>query len=260
VLLTAGAAQSNHVRATASAARASGMECIAVLSEVAPKTVAEGNLVLDDLLGARVVWTTRAELAATIESTIARLEADGRRPYSIPLGGSSAIGASAYATCASEIELALDAARSARPLVVTAVGTGGTYAGLAAGFGDHGRVLGVDVGAVANVADTLGDLTDAVADLIGNPRPTGSLQLDRSQTVAPYGEPTDAVFAALRLVAENEGVVLDPVYSGRAMAALVDGARTGAFDGEATIVFVVTGGMPALFTSRYADRFTIQTY
>jgi D-cysteine desulfhydrase family pyridoxal phosphate-dependent enzyme len=258
VLVTAGAAQSNHVRATGSAACASGLDCVAILAEPEPKTIAEGNLVLDDLFGTRIVWTTGSRRPAAIAATIDRLRAEGRRPYWIPLGGSSPVGAAAYATCATEIELALDAAGSSRPLVVTAVGTGGTHAGLVAGLGDHSRVHGVDVAAVPDVASAIPPLADAVADLLGREHPTGRLRLDSSQAGVPYGEPTDAVFDALRLVATTEGVVLDPVYSGRAMAALIDRARAGEFDDEPTIVFVHTGGMPALFTARYADRFAIR--
>ncbi len=257
VLVTAGAAQSNHVRATGSAACASGLHCVAVLAESEPSTVPEGNLVLDDLFGIEVVWTTVPERYRAFDATVERLRAEGRRPYEIPLGGSSPVGAAAYATCATEIELALDAAGSARPLVVTAVGTGGTHAGLAAGFGDHSRVLGFDVAALPTIDRVVAPLADAVADLLGRPRPVGDLRLDRSQATAAYGEPTEAVFEALRLVAETEGMVLDPVYSGRAMAGLIDAARRRTLDDESTIVFVHTGGMPALFTSRYRERFSV---
>lgn len=257
VLVTGGAAQSNHVRATGSAARASGLDCVAVLAEAAPKTVPEGNLVLDDLFGIEIVWTTSAERHTAFDETIESLRSQGRRPYPIPLGGSSPIGAAAYATCSTEIELALDAAGSVRPLVVTAVGTGGTHAGLVAGFSDHARVQGYDVAAVATVNEDIPPLADAVADVLGHPRPTGALRLDRSQAATPYGEPTDEVFEAIRLVAHTEGMVLDPVYSGRAMAGFMAGVGRNEFAGEGTIVFIHTGGMPALFTERYRPRFSV---
>ncbi len=259
VLVTAGAAQSNHVRATGSAARASGLDCVAVLAEREPRTVAEGNLVLDDLFGIEVVWTTVAERHRAFDDTMSRLREAGRNPYPIPLGGSSAIGAAAYASCATEIELALDAAGSVRPLVITAVGTGGTYAGLAVGLGDYRQVLGFDVAAIPEVERSVPPLADAVADLLGRDSPSGQVRIDRSQAAVPYGEPVDAVFDALRLVARTEGVILDPVYSGRAMAGFVAGCERGDFDDDATIVFVHTGGMPALFTARYASRFTMPT-
>ncbi len=258
ILVTAGAAQSNHVRATGSAARASGLGCVAILAEVEPKTVPEGNLVLDDLFEIDIVWTSLQERHQAFGATVERLRREGHRPYAIPLGGSSPVGAAAYATCATEIELALDAAGSARPLVVTAVGTGGTHAGLAAGFGDHQRVQGYDVAAIATVDIDIPLLADAVADRLGHPRPIGTLRLDRSQAQVPYGQPTDAVFEALRMVAGTEGVVLDPVYSGRAMAGFIAAAGRGEFDDESTVVFVHTGGMPALFTSRYRDRFRVR--
>ncbi|MEZ5228143.1 MAG: hypothetical protein R2710_16165 [Acidimicrobiales bacterium] len=107
--------------------------------------------------------------------------------------------------------------------------------GLAAGFGDHSRVQGYDVAAVPTVDAHIAPLADAIADLLGQERPTGEVRLDRSQASVPYGEPTDAVFEALRLVADTEGVVLDPVYSGRAMAGLIGGRGTGEFTlGETT--------------------------
>ncbi len=228
-----------------------------MLAEAEPKTVPEGNLVLDDLFGIEIVWTTAKERHDAFAATVERLREEGRRPYAIPLGGSSPVGAAAYATCATEIQLALDAAGSDRPLVITAVGTGGTHAGLAVGLGDHSRVQGYDVAAVPTVDLDIPPLADAVADRLGQSRPIGQLRLDRSQAEVPYGRPTDAVFEALRLVATTEGMVLDPVYSGRAMAGLIAAAARGEFDDEKTVVFVHTGGMPALFTARYRDRFHV---
>ncbi len=255
VLVTGGAAQSNHVRATGAAARAAGLRCVAVLAErEAPRTV-EGNLVLDDLFGIEVVWCRPAERRDVQRRTVEALRVDGCSPYSIPLGGSSPVGAAAYADAADEIVGALD---GHIPLVVTAVGTGGTHAGLAVGLGAHDRVLGVDVAAVAGVASAIGPLADAAARHLGRPAPTGEVRLDTSQATPAYGEPYDELFDTIRLVADTEGLVLDPVYSGRAMTGLRAALANGRVDTGERIVFVHTGGLPALFTDRYAHRFAVR--
>ncbi len=259
VLVTVGAAQSNHVRATASAARMAGMECVAVLAEREPKTSAEGNLVLDDLLELSVVWSTRRDREATLEHTAADLRSSGRTPYVIPVGGSTPLGASAYINCADEIVRDLVAlGEPAIPTVVVATGSGGTHAGLVAGLGSHDYVLGMNVAAAPDVEQVVVELAHASAALVGRPAPTGAIRLDPSQAEVPYGEPTEPMHEALRLVASTEGLILDPVYSGRAMAGLLHHARAGTLP-DGPIVFVHTGGMPALFTSRYAEAFGIRT-
>ncbi len=251
-LVTGGAAQSNHVRATAAAARAVDLECVAVLAEPTPPTAAEGNLILDDLLGATVVWTTREERHEALTSTVAALAASGRVPFSIPLGGSSTVGASAYALCAEEITSQLGSDMT----TVCAVGSGGTMAGLVNGLGSNDRVLGFDVVASPTMAADLVDLVEKTAEFLGRELST-PWRLEQPFVDVAYGEPNDAVFDAIRLVAETTGLVLDPVYSGRAMAGLI-ALLSGGWQPETTpIVFVHTGGMPALFTRRYADRFSV---
>lgn len=251
-LVTGGASQSNHVRATAAAARVVDLECVAVLAEATPPTEAEGNLILDDLLGATVVWTTREERHLALAATVEALARAGKAPFEIPLGGSSTVGASAYALCAEELVTELDSDVT----VVCAVGSGGTMAGLANGLGPHDRVVGFDVAANPTMAADLAALVTQTAEFLGREMST-PWRLEPPLADVAYGQPNDEVFAAIRLVAETTGLVLDPVYSGRAMA----GLRTLISDGwrpETThIVFVHTGGMPALFTSRYGDRFSM---
>ncbi|MDP9484032.1 MAG: pyridoxal-phosphate dependent enzyme, partial [Chloroflexota bacterium] len=170
-----------------------------------------------------------------------------RRPYVIPVGGSSPLGASAYVAAANEIvaDLGHDDV-----LVVTATGSGGTQAGLAARLG-HERVLGVDVGALTDVAHVVRELTIDVAALVGRPMPLDEPRLLRDQIGEGYGAPTAACRAAIRLAAQSEGLLLDPVYSGKALAGLMSLEPAGL--SAKAIVFLATGGAPALFISRYED-------
>jgi D-cysteine desulfhydrase len=249
LLVTGGAAQSNHVRMTAAAANRAGLACTAVLGGEPPDT-AEGNLVLDHLLGADLVWAGGYEavhIETVLAETCVRLAGEGRRPYEIPLGGASAIGTAGYVDAAREIS----SQAPGGAIVYTASGTGGTQAGLVIGFGSHERVRGVDVGAVPELAHRICDLIPAAASVAGTGMPAGHLHLDRSQIGKGYGARTDACLEAIRLAAATEGLLLDPVYSGKAMAALVADRRSGALAPDHPVVFLHTGGLPALFTDRY---------
>lgn len=251
VLVTTGAAQSNHVSATAAAARASGMDCVAVLSTLGAQHQAEGNLVLDDLFDVKVVWCHPDERRSQLQATTAALAEAGRRPYAIPIGGTNALGASGYATAADEI-----LAKVPDCVTACAVGTGGTQAGLTVGMGDHNRVLGFDVAAIPDLDDTVPQVISDCAQLLQRPEPTGIWTVDRSQAREPYGKPTPATHEAIRLTARSTGLVLDPVYTGRAMAGLMDRARNGTLP-DAPIVFIHSGGMPALFTHTYQHWFEV---
>lgn len=249
VLVTGGGPQSNHARMTAAAAAASGLGCVLVFNADQPAR-AEGNQLLDRLLGAEPRFVGAMpldDLNAAIDEVAEGLRAAGRRPCAIPVGGSSPLGASAYADAAEEIvgQLGHDDL-----LVVTATGSGGTQAGLAARLG-HPRVLGVDVGALSDPAAAVRRLAVEVAGLRRLPPPDGDPRLVRDQVGDGYGARTGAARDAIRLVARTEGVLLDPVYSAKAFAALMR-LDQAAVEGAA-IVFLVTGGTPALFTSPYGD-------
>jgi D-cysteine desulfhydrase len=245
VVVTGGAGQSNHVRMTAAAAAMHGLEVVAVLAGTEP-TRPEGNLVLDRLLGAELAFTGGdfdGDLGAAIDARAEMLRHAGRRPYAIPLGGSSALGAAGYVEAADEI------AEQAPPgaVVYVAASTGGTHAGLAAGFGDHGRVCGVDVAGLPALADRVAALADEAAALAGRPPPQGLPMIVAGQIGDGYGAPTEACREAVALAARTEGLVLDPVYSGKAMAGLIADRRQGALAPDQPVVFLHTGGMPALF-------------
>jgi len=211
----------------------------------------EGNQTLDVLLGAErrfLGGIPLDQLNAAMDGIADELKDAGRRPYVVPFGGSSALGASAYAAAADEVARQVDEAVGHEDfVVVTACGSGGTHAGLAAALG-HERVMGVDVGALPDPATVVGPLAREVADLVGRPAPSGEPWLVRDQVGDGYAAPTDACLAALRLFASTEAVLLDPVYSGKAAAGLV--AHLAEVDARA-IVFLASGGVPALFVSRY---------
>ena len=252
ILVTGGGLQSNHVRMTAAAANRLGLGCLAVLAGARPDVPA-GNVVLDELLGADIVWAAQESAAmdyagveAAIEAECQRLVAAGRRPYGMPIGGASAVGALGYVAAA--LELADQTARQAGELalVVTADGSGGTHAGLAAGLGDHARVLGVDVGARSDLEAEVPAKAVETAALAGLGPPAGTVRVDSGHTGPFYGSLTDDCREALDLAARLEGLVLDPVYTGKAMAGLVAACRRG--DGpDGPVVFLHTGGLPALF-------------
>jgi 1-aminocyclopropane-1-carboxylate deaminase/D-cysteine desulfhydrase-like pyridoxal-dependent ACC family enzyme len=248
VLVTAGGPQSNHARLTAAAAARAGMGCVLAFNSD-PSSTIEANQILDVLLGAQRRFLGRLpmdDLNDAVERIADELRADGRRPYVIPVGGSSPLGASAYATAAEEIlaDLGHDDV-----LVITATASGGTQAGLTARLG-HDRVLGIDVGAFADPTTAVRRLAIEVAELLALPTPTGDPRIARDQIGDGYGAATAACLDAIRLAARTEGLLLDPVYSGKAMAGLLALAHSELR--PAAVVFLATGGVPALFESRYA--------
>ena len=250
-LVTGGGRQSNHCRITAAAAARLGLGCTIVLTSARP-SVPTGNVLLDEVLRPDIVWAGARDYDgadAAIEEACERLAAEGRRPYCIPVGGASTVGALGYV--AGGLELRDQVPDLA--LVVTADGSGGTHAGLAAGLGDHRLVLGVDVGTRPDLAAKVAEKAADAADLAGLPEPVGALQLDHDRFGAGYGAPTDECREALHLTATLEGLLLDPVYTGKAMAGLIAAARERRLPPEGSIVFLHTGGTPALFAHAYAD-------
>ncbi|MFI6875757.1 D-cysteine desulfhydrase family protein [Streptomyces sp. NPDC050400] len=239
-LVTTGAPQSNHARLTAAVAAKLGMKAVLVFPGE-PGEPSSGNLVLDGLLGARIVWSGELEahaLAQAAEDVVAVLRAGGARPAFIPFGGSSTLGARGYVDCAEELLGQVpDPAH-----VVVAVGSGGTMAGLVARLGVE-RVLGIDVGARPDPAK-------AVAAFAGplSPTPVAAEELRiRDQVGAGYGTYTDEAADAMLMTARTEGVILDPTYTGRAMAGLVAAVKDGDISRGQATVFVHTGGLPGLF-------------
>jgi D-cysteine desulfhydrase family pyridoxal phosphate-dependent enzyme len=262
VLVTGGGQQSNHVRMTAAAANRVGLDCVVVVPGEAPAT-ATGNVLLDELLGPAIVRLDAGRagggldyeaVEAAIVATTERLAAEGRRPYGIPIGGASPVGALGYVLATDELlGQAVEATGAEPDVIVVADGSGGTHAGLAVGVGDHGRILGVDVGARSDLDAVLPAKTAEVAALAGRSEPAGVPEVDHDQVGRHYADLTDACREALLLTARTEGLLLDPVYTGKAMAGLMAARARGRIGPATRTVFLHTGGTPALFAAGVGD-------
>jgi len=264
-LVTFGALQSNHARQTAAAAARVGLACELILvRRVAwdePAYTRAGNLLLDELLGARIhVVDDDAEAARRLAERLAFFEAKGRSAYVIPPGGSNATGALGYVVCAGELLEQARAAGFSPGTIVHATSSTGTQAGLLVGLRAHGsaaRVLGVNVYSRdrAKLERTLAAACAELAeDLAVPPPPAAALQVDHDFLGPDYGIPTDAMRDALRRVARCEGILLDPVYSGKAMAALIARVQRGDLPRDEPVVFLHTGGAASL--SAYPQALT----
>jgi len=253
VLVTVGAAQSNHARATASAAAKLGLRCVLILSETSTAPPS-GNHLLDLLFGAEVEFVDGASwdlLDATLAERCNELERGGERPYAIPMGGSTPLGALGLARGYLELGAQLAAQDVSAEAVIHASSSGGTQAGLELGRALVGRGPAIRGIAVAKSPGILEDDVAAIATgaaaLVGLPRSWSAEEviLDYAQVGPGYGLPTPAGEAAIRLLAHTEGILTDPVYSGKGLAGLIDQVHRGLLHGP--VVFWHTGGTPALF-------------
>jgi len=259
VLVTGGGAQSNHARMTAAAANRLGFDCHLAIGGKEPGLYS-GNLLLDRVLGATLHFTgadSYYDVESAIDEVAAQLAAHGRRPFAMPIGGASVTGAAAFAWAADELLAQVDeGGHGGVDWIVVADGSGGTHAGLLAGLGGRAQVLGVDVGTRPDLDDVIPRLAVEAAARAGRSAPGGELVLDHSRFGDGYGAVTDGALEAIERVAGLEGIVLDPVYTGKAMAGLIGAAREGRFGAGDTVVFWHTGGAVALFAHRYAELFS----
>ena len=256
-LVTGGGPQSNHARTTAAAARRIGLDCHLALGG-SPPDAHDGNLLLDELLGAHLHFCGAASyygIEAAIDELAMHLRAEGFTPYAIPVGGASTIGVAAYALAIDELREQLDRDPD---WIVVADGSGGTHAGLLAGLGSDSatRVLGVDVGTRPDLDERVPELALAASRHLERGSPNAAVDIDHDHVGAGYGELSDACLDALRTVARTEGLILDPVYSGKAAAAMFTAFRDGRISPDDTVVFWATGGSPALFARRYEATIT----
>lgn len=254
VLLTAGAIQSNHVRQTAAVAARLGLKCVALLENPigthAENYLSNGNRLLLDLMDAEVIMVDALNNPAEqLAEQATRLEAQGYRPYIVPVGGSNALGALGYVECAQEIahqsEGVVDFAA-----VVVASGSAGTHAGLAVGL-EHllpeTELVGVTVSRQVEAQLPLVErLRHSLAETL-EVQAKAPITLWDDYFAPRYGEPNDEGMAAVKLLARLEGILLDPVYTGKAMAGLLDGVSQNRFRREGPLLFIHTGGAPALF-------------
>lgn len=260
-LVTIGGVQSNHARQTAAAAARLGMHCELLLPRIVPRDSVEyqksGNMLLSQLLGANLrILPADKNTPKTLESAAAELREKGRKPYVIPTGGSTARGALGYVQALFEL-LAQIRERDLRvDAIVVPVGSAGTVAGLLAGLVVAEMDIPVVAAAVMGTAKDrealTRELTREVLRLLGRKADAALPKfLVTDRTIgAGYGLTTDEVIEAVKRTAQLEGLLLDPVYTGKAMAALFDLVRRKHFKASDKVVFWHTGGTPALFAYR----------
>jgi len=254
-LVTAGAAQSNHCRQTAAAAARAGLRCELLLNGTKPE-LPNGNLLLDELLGARIHWVQRSEREAKLSQIPDELRKQGGKPYVIPVGGSNGVGAAGYVLAITELAEQLNGMNRRVDHVIFASSSGGTQAGIVVGArvtGFNGKLHGVSIdrddSESATYEGELADIANETAKYVGfNAQFAASdFTVAYNYLGGGYGVVSDLEREAIRLLASCEGIILDPVYTGRAMGALIDLIRKKAFRSEETVLFWHTGGAPALF-------------
>jgi L-cysteate sulfo-lyase len=263
-IITQGATQSNHARQTAAIATKMGMACEVLLEDRTGSRDEDynynGNVLLDALFKASLHrYPGGTDMNAAMEDLATQLRGDGKKPYIIPGGGSNPVGALGYVHCAMELLYQADTAGLRMDLVVHGTGSAGTQAGLVTGFaGSNSQVpvLGIGVRAPKPLQEeNVFKLAERTADLLGIP---GAIRREQVQANCDYvgegyGMPTPGTIEAIELFARSESILLDPVYSGKGAAGLIDLIRKGHFTKDQNIVFIHTGGSQALFA--YRDAF-----
>lgn len=254
VVVTGAGPQSNYLRTAAAAARKLGLDAVLVMHGDPPAEV-QGNYLLDRLAGAEIIFThdeDRSSVDRALDEVADDLRRRGRRPYVIPRGGASPIGSAGYVACTLELETQLLAAGVRADHLVCATGACGTQAGLwlgAAWLQAAYRIWGITVSRPREECLTrVRSLATATAELLGlAPPPSESPIVLEEYLGTGYGIVTAEAVEAIRLVARTEGMFLDPVYTGKAMAGLIDLVRKGRLGQDETVVFLHTGGAPGLF-------------
>jgi D-cysteine desulfhydrase family pyridoxal phosphate-dependent enzyme len=255
-LITGGALQSNHCRQTAAAAARFGLECILVLNGEMPDHPS-ANLLIDELFDAEIVTIAdRAFRDQTLQEMYDKAVADGRKPYLVTYGGSNPTGALGYAFAMEEfLQQGVDA-----DWILFGTSSGGTHAGLVLGqrvFGYRGKVLGISIDEPeewlkARVSSLASDASEKLGERIEFRR--ADILANEEYCQAGYGVLTETEREAVKLFAKYEGLLLDPVYTGRAAAGMIDLIRKGFFKKDETVLFWHTGGQPALFAEKYANK------
>jgi len=265
-IITAGGPQSNHARQTAAAAARLGLDCVLILTDAVagrdPAYHAGGNLLLDELFGARIeLHPGTADPDAEMARAAEQCRAEGGTPYIIPIGGSNALGMMGYVDAAREL---LDQAKAQGvgiTHVALASGSGGTHAGLALGLalgGSTAPAIGYCISRTSQEQrPRVAALLQSGSALLGvaSPLSGDDVVLEDGVVGEGYGLPTPGMVEAVRLAAAQEALLLDPVYTGKAMAGLIAGIRAGRFGPDDSVVFLHTGGAPSLFA--YPDAFPI---
>lgn len=268
-VITQGATQSNHARQTAAIAARLGMDCHILLEDrtgsADPEYNYNGNVLLDQLYNAPLKkYPAGTDMNAAMDELAAALNGAGRRPYIIPGGGSNPVGALGYVDAALELLYQSNAMGLQVDHVVHATGSAGTQAGLVAGLAGANSgiaVLGVGVRAARETQENkVFELARATADYLGLAEVVKREQVlaDCDYVGEGYGIPAPSTIEAIEVLARTEGILLDPVYSGKGMAGLIGLIRQGRFKASENIVFIHTGGAQALFG--YRDAFDFPAY
>ncbi|WP_160108709.1 D-cysteine desulfhydrase family protein [Pseudomonas izuensis] len=262
-LVTWGGLQSNHARLTAAVAARQGLACELILTPSAVRTDEDfchnGNVVLDALFGAKIHrLAPGAAPDAYAAELLEKLKRQGKKPFVMPLGGSSPRGSLGYAACAAEILRQADALDIQFDQIIVPNGSAGTHSGLLAGVTlaqSSTKITGYSVLATEEQASTLTlEKTRQVLQLLAcaTPLAENAIKVDGSQRGEAYGAPTEAMLEAVRLLASHEGLLTDPVYGGKAFAGLLAAVRRGDYPVGSNLLFVMTGGLPGIFAYRRA--------
>jgi D-cysteine desulfhydrase len=255
MLISAGAIQSNHCRQTVAAAARFGFGCTLVLTGEAPRQPS-ANFLLDQLFGAEIITVAdRKDRDRVLQETFDNAVAAGKKPYLVPYGGSSVTGAMGYTFAMEEL-----VNQNVNPdWMIFGTSSGGTHAGIVLGqrlFGFKGKALGISIDeSVADLKQNVSALATQASEKLGERIEfTGDDVLANDDYCqAGYGVFGDGEREAIKLFASNEGLLLDPVYTGRAAAGMIDLIRKGVFKKDETILFWHTGGQPALFADKYSQ-------
>jgi|TARA_B110000116_G_scaffold45148_1_gene37400 L-cysteate sulfo-lyase len=268
VVITAGAVQSNHCRQTAAAATKLGMECIIVAKPSWSKDY-NGNLFLDELLGAKLVLIEddnealdqggKLSMEETIDKLMTDLKNEGKSPYYIPVGGSNSIGSLGYISMTMELVSQANEMDIEIGSMVAASGSGGTQTGMILGADvEKSGIQAVGMGISSDASVVIPKLTDLCNQTskyydLGLNYEEKDIIFNDNYIGEGYGIPSEEMIEAVKLLARKEGIILDPVYSGKAFAGMVDLIKKGYFDKSKAVVFIHTGGTPALFV--YSESF-----
>jgi len=263
IVVTQGAVQSNHVRQTAAAACKLGLECYALLERRVPDKGSDyeqtGNVLFDHLFNTQIEFRPAGlDMNAEARAVTERLKSDGRKAYFIPGGGSNEIGALGYVSTAQELLQQCTDIQLSPKLVVLSTGSAGTHAGLIAGFHALGweiPILGISVRQpeAIQVENVYNLAVKTAAQLTDKPLPREKVVVDDSYVGKGYGIPTETMVNATNLLARNEGILLDPVYSGKGMAGLIGQIQSGQIPNHGDVIFLHTGGAVSLFA--YEEQF-----
>jgi D-cysteine desulfhydrase len=263
-VITAGAIQSNHCRQTAGAAASLGLECHLVLGGEEPEQP-QGNLLLDKVYGCHIHWAGENRKGEDIPALVAQLKAEGKKPYVIPYGGSNELGAIAFIEAYKELNAQREALKVDFSHIIFASSSGATHAGLMLGnkiLQTHSQIIGINIdkGEMDKVPfdEHIVSLANSTAQFIAADYQftADDLILNSDYVGDGYGVIGELEKEAIALTAQNEGILLDPVYTGRAMGGLIDMIRTEQIKATDNVLFWHTGGAPALFA--YADDLDIR--